>query len=221
MCTEVPDLLAVSGETHTRVLAALDDPERDGLIAVAWCSAHLAAVDQVLYAALQRHVPGGAREELHVMRLLDHLLQQAVCRLDRRLTGDVHLAHLPLQRLADDMREALMAHAAQELRLVRVLQTRLTPEEQWELAEALPAATTEAPTRPHPHTPHTPLAGLVARVDAGVDRIRDVLDNRVPQLGRGTRPVRPMSRWGAYFTGSPYPQEPQEPHELPAERSER
>lgn len=218
MRTEVPDLLAVAGETHSLVLAALDDPERGGFVAVAWCSAHLVAVDQVLYTALQRHVPGGARDELHVMRLLDHRLQQAVCRLDRRLTGDVHLMHLPLQRLAEDMREALLAHAGQELRLVRVLQALLAPVEQWELAEALPAATTEAPTRPHPHTPHTPLAGLVARIDAGVDRIRDVMDNRVPPLGRRARPARPMSRWGAYFTATPYPQGPRR---LSAARPER
>lgn len=218
MCTDVPDLLTVSSETHTRVLTALDDPEHDGLVAVAWCSAHLAAVDQVLYAALQRLVPGGARDELHLMRLLDHRLQQAVCRLDRRLTGDAHLVNVSFQRLADDVRDALLAHADQEARLVRVLQALLTPAEQWELAEALPAATVAAPTRPHPHTPHTPLAGLVARIDAGVDRIRDVMDNRVPQLGRRTRPARPMSRWGAYFTGSPYPQEPTA---LPVERAER
>lgn len=211
MRTDPPDLLAVVREPHTRVLAALDDPERTGFVAVAWCSAHLAAVDQLLYTAVHRRAAGSVRDLLRAARQQDHLLQQAVFRLDRRLTGDVHVAHLPIERLADDVREALQEHATREGRLVRALEALMAPEEQQALADALPAATTEAPTRPHPHTRHTPLAGLVGRVDAGVDRVRDVLDNRVPSLGRRTRPVRPMSRWGAYLTASPYPDEPRSP----------
>lgn len=207
MRTDPVDLVAVVCEPHARVLAALEDPRRNGSVAVAWCSAHLAAVDQVLHPAVHRHADR-ARDELHVARQRDHLLQVAVFRLDRRLTGDAHVDAVPLQRLADDVREALLQHATHEGRLVRALKAQLPPAGQQALADSLTAVTAEAPTRPHPHTPHTPLVGLVARVDAGVDRIRDVLDNRVSPLGRVTRSARPMSRWGAYLTATPYPDEP-------------
>jgi hypothetical protein len=202
------DLLAVVSEPHSHALAALDEPEGEGLAAVAWCSAHLVAADRVLYAAVRKSVPRG-RRELRAVRAVDHALQHAVFRLDRRLTGAVHLVALPVAVFAADVRTALRAHADAERRLVELLQERLSPQEQQALADALPAAMADAPTRPHPHTRHTPLAGLVARVDAGVDRVRDVLDNRVAPLGRRRRPARPMGRWGAYLTGTPYPEEPQ------------
>lgn len=215
MRTDPADLLAVTCEAHARVLDALDDPGRTGPTAVAWCSAHLAAVDQVLYSAAHRHDPGGTRSDLRAARRADHLLQQELFRLDRRLTGDVHVASVPVERMARGVREALQQHAGAERRLVGSLQVRTTPEEQQAVADALRGATTEGPTRPHPHTRHTPLAGLVGRIDAGVDRVRDVLDNRVAPLGRRTRPARPMSRWGAYLTGSPYPDEPSAPAAAP------
>ena len=208
MRTESSDLLAVVSEPHTRAIDALDEPEQGALPAVAWCSAHLAAVDTVLYGTVHHRLGRGGRQQLRLARRADHALQQAIFRLDRRLTGDVHLVHLPVQEVAEEVRRALRAHADAEARVVAMLQSMLSAQEQAELADDLSAAMADAPTRPHPHTPHTPLARLVARVDAGVDRVRDVLDNRVAPLGRRVRPARPMGRWGAYFTGTPYPDEP-------------
>lgn len=202
------DLIAVVTEPHTQARAALDEPDQGALPAVAWCSAHLAAADTVLYASAQRHLPRGARDQLRPARRADHTLQQAICRLDRRLTGDVHLVHLPVDRLADEVRQALEAHELAERRLVAMLQSLLSEQELQELADRMTAATVAAPTRPHPHTRHTPAARLVARIDAGVDRARDVMDNRVAPLGRRGRPARPLGRWGAYLTGTPYPEEP-------------
>lgn len=209
MRTENRDLVSVVAEPHTRARAALQEPQQGSLPAVAWCSAHLTAVDTVLYKAVRRQLPRSAREHLRAACRADHALQQAVYRLDRRITGDIHLVHLPVERLAAEVGHALNAHVVAEERVVARLQALLSAQEQQELADALAAATAEAPTRPHPHTRHTPLARLVARVDAGVDRVRDVLDNRVAPLGRRTRPARPMGRWGAYLTGTPYPEEPQ------------
>lgn len=201
------DLETATSEAHRHVLDALPDRGGDGPAAVAWASAHLAAADQVLYAAA--HPVHAARQALRTARAADHRLQQAVFRLDRRLTGDTHLDATPVARVAAEVRDALAAHTRAERRVVDALRRALPAERLAELGPRLVAATADAPTRPHPHTPHTPASKLVAWVDAGVDRIRDVLDNRVAATGHAVRPPRPLGRWGSYLTGAPYPSEPQ------------
>lgn len=198
------DLLAVVDESHDLVLAALEDPQVGGLSAVTWCSEHLVAADRVLYAAAQRRVPDW-RRRVRAARAADHALQQALCRLDRRLTGDLHLAVRTVDALAEQVRQRLRVHADAERRLVAALVDELAPQEQQELADRLAAATAAAPTRPHPHTRHTPLSALVARVDAVVDRARDVLDNRTVPSDRHARRIREPGRWGCYLMGAPFP----------------
>ncbi|HVM26657.1 MAG TPA: hemerythrin domain-containing protein [Mycobacteriales bacterium] len=196
-------LTAAVAEPHDRAVEALEDRWPD---AVVWCSAHLSAVDRVLYPALQRHVPGGRREVRRV-RAVDHRLQQAVCRLDRRLTGATHLAPIPLPVLGDQVRAALLDHAEAERVLLQALQAILDQQRQEELVHRLADAMTTAPTRPHPHTPHTPLAAVTGWLDAVADRARDVMDNRVDPTGRPGRAVSPCGRWGCYLMGIPYPQD--------------
>ncbi|MEX2289451.1 MAG: hemerythrin domain-containing protein [Mycobacteriales bacterium] len=197
------DLLAVSSEPHDRALAALED--RVGpLAAVAWCSAHLAATDRVLYAAGKRRLPGG-RGRVNALRAVDRSLQQALCRLDRRLTGDVHVADVPIATLADEVRDRLRQHAEAERELVEALSTALTAPEREKLAHRLARAMATAPSRPHPHNRHTPLSTLLCWADALVDRVRDAMDNRVDPTGRPARVVRPPGRWGCYLMGTPYP----------------
>lgn len=197
-------LRAAVTEPHDRALGALDDAAPDAPVAVAWCSAHLAAADHVLYAAVQRHVPDG-RRRVRGARQIDHAFQQAVCRLDRRLTGDLHLSDVPVEVLVDQVRKLLQAHTEAEHELVLDLEALLDRREQQELAASLSAATGDGPTRPHPHTRHTPASGLVAWVDAAVDRARDAMDNRVVSVGRRQRATRPVGRWGSYLLGTPYP----------------
>lgn len=194
-------LTATVQATHDHVLAALAEPERDGPAAVAWCSAHLVAADRVLYGAASRrsHTPLGD------VRSADHLLQQAVNRLDRRLTGDTHLDRVPVQQVAGEVRSRLEAHAAAEARVVQQLLDAVDDDEAQALADRLSEVTSLAPTRPHPHTPHSPASGLVGRLDAAVDRVRDVLDNRTASTGRPLRPPRPLGRWGSYLMGRPPP----------------
>lgn len=206
MSTDVQnvDLLKAVDAEHDHVLAELEHPDRTGWAAVARCSAHLAAADCVLYGAARRRIRDG-RLRLRSARSADASLQQALCRLDRRLTGDAHLAEVPLEDLARQVQDRLRAHADVERRLVRSLQVVLDLDEQQALLAALERAATNAPTRPHPHTRHTPLAALVARLDAGVDRVRDVMDNRVVTTGRAPRAIRPVGRWGSYLMGVPYP----------------
>jgi hypothetical protein len=194
------ELARTAAEPHDVVLQALD---ADPLTAVAWTSAHLVAVDQVLYGAMRRHVPR-ARTRLRLVRQVDRDLQRAVCRLDRRLTGDHHLAELPVEQLAHEVRTCLHEHAQVESTVLDALVDELSEDHLQRLTLRLNDVMATAPTRPHPHTRHTPLSGLVARIDAEVDRARDLMDNRVVDTGRPRRAVRPLGRWGAYLTGTPY-----------------
>ncbi len=189
---------------HENAFTALDGSDSGSLAAVAWCSAHLGAADRILYAAAARHLPDG-RRRVRALRAVDHRLQQALCRLDRRLTGDAHLCELPVDEMANDVRARLHEHADAERTVVAELTTVLDSEEQERLVHRLSAAMRHAPTRPHPHTPHTPLSGLVSYVYAGVDRIRDLMDNRVVPTPQVTRPARVPGRWGCYVMGTPFP----------------
>lgn len=198
-------LLSAVDEPHTRALAALESPDGDALAAVAWCSAHLAAADCVLYAWARRHVRNG-RQRVRAARAVDHALQRSLCRLDRRLTGDVHLVDVTVDDLVCEVRGRLLLHVDSERRLVESLQAVLDQSLQEELADRLREATADAPSRPHPHTRHTPLAPLLARIDAGVDRVRDVMDNRVVPTAHPPRTPRRAGRWGCYLMGTPYPE---------------
>jgi hypothetical protein len=198
------DLPSAVTAPHDRALAGLDGGPSGAADAVAWLSAHLAACDCVLHAAVRKALPAG-RRRVRELRDGDHLLQQALCRLDRRLTGDVHLAGVPLQEFVDDVRDRLADHVAREGRAVDELTTRLSPDDQRALAQRLGSAMAAAPTRPHPHTPHTPMAALVAHVDAFVDRARDLMDNRTAPTPCAVRAPRAPGRWGSYLMGVPYP----------------
>ena len=112
---------------HGHVRAALDDPAVNPLVAVTWASAHLASVARVLHPVVARALPDGPAL-LARQVAVDRRLQQALWRLDRRLTGDVHLARAPVQELEQDVLEALDRHEEGEARLVaglrRVLDER-------------------------------------------------------------------------------------------------
>lgn len=202
--TSSPDLLTVADEAHAQTSAALGDRP---LEAVAWCSAHLYAVDRVLYRKAKGRAPK-VPGRLKAAREADHALQQALHRLDRHVTGAVQPAHLTVQEASEQVRAGLVAHAAAERQLIRALDAVLTPQERRQLAERLQAAATLGPTRPHPYARPGPLLGTL---DAFVDRIRDTLDNRLSPTGRPVRAARPPGRWGCYLMGVPYPEDAHDP----------
>lgn len=204
MTTSDRDLSTLTRTAHEHVVRALEQPELRGVDGVAWCSAHLAAVDTVLHAEVHRRVPE-AHDRLRAARAADRVLQHAIGRLDRRLTGDTHLDHVTLEQVAEEVLSAFEGHERAETRLLELLERDLSDDERGALADQLEAATVSAPTRPHPHVPHTPFAPLVGRLEAAVDRLRDALDNRVGTTGRPVKAPRPLGRWGSYLTGVPWP----------------
>lgn len=205
---DAEDLPTATCGPHEMALSALDDPEGGASAAVAWCSAHLVATQRVLYAAAARRLPDGTRRT-RVLRSVDHRLLQSVCRLDHKLTGDAQLCSVSVAALGNEVRTLLEEHAQAEGRLVAELMTVLDEQEQTQLAQRLAKAMRCAPTRPHPHTGHLPLGALVARLDACVDRVRDLMDNRVVPTPHAPRAARVPGRWASYLMGTPYPTVPE------------
>ena len=201
------DLPTAACAPHEMAFAALDDAEASAFAAVAWCSAHLVAAHRVLYAEAAKRLPEGPRR-VRAQRAVDHRLEQAVCRLDRKLTGDTHLCATSITELAGEVRAILSEHAVGEAELVADVMNVLDDEEQERLATRLAKAMRCAPTRPHPHTRHMPLGALVSRLDACIDRARDLMDNRVVPTPYNARLPRAPGRWACYLMGTPYPTAP-------------
>ena len=187
---------------HEQALAALDDPGASSLGAVTWASAHLAAVQKVLYPLATGTVPDGPGR-VRAQLAVDHRLQQVLWRLDRRLTGDVHLRSTSVDVLEAEVRRALVEHVTGERSLVAELDAALDPGQRRALDAGLARAMLRGPTRPHPNTPHGRYgSGLVFWFDGVVDRTRDSLDSRIVPTPHRTGASRPMTRWGAYALGS-------------------
>lgn len=200
--SEDVELLAELDHAHEHALGALDDPAANSLAAVTWASAHLAAVERVLYPVACRRVEHG-RDLVREQSAVDHRLQLLLWQLDRRLTGDVHLGRVPVKLLEDGVRRELQAHADGEHRLVGALRDVLSREEQQELLDRLANALLRGPTRPHPDTRHGRLGGVAFWFDGVVDRMRDSMDSRSVPTPHRTAVPRPMTRWGAYALGTP------------------
>ena len=196
--------LAGVDHAHRHARAALDDAATPSLVAVTWASAHLAAVARALHPVVERTLPDG-RERVRGQRQVDRALQQALWELDRRLTGDVHLARVPVPVLEERVRETLTAHEQSEHGLVTALLARLDEAQVAALGEHLDACLLRGPTRPHPDTGQGRLTGAAGFWFGGVvDRVRDALDSRdVPTPHRVPVP-RQVSRWGAYVMGLPF-----------------
>lgn len=217
-----PSLVDAVEQPHDHALATIEDDRTSSLVAVAWAATHLAAVERVLYPVAARVLPDG-RRRVRTQLSWDRRLHKALWRLDRRLTGDVHSALEPVDLLEQDVLDALQQHAAAERSLVTELEQLLDADARRELLQRLDDAVEQAPTRPHPDTPHTRLTdGLLFRLDALGDRWRDLMDNRPVPTPRRRRPALRPGRWGSYLMAAPYPVEPAGSEVTPSEpESER
>jgi hypothetical protein len=165
---------------------------------VAWISAHVAAVHRILLPAIAR---GNGGRHVRRQRGIDHELLKATWQVDRALTGDVHNAAVPRDRLLQTLRALLDAHTAAEQAVLDVA-ARLDDGALRKLRDDLEAATMHAPTRPHPFTPDKPAGAAVFKLEALVDRVRDALDARHVPVPRRRAPRHIPGRWGLYALGS-------------------
>jgi hypothetical protein len=168
-------------------------------------SRHLAAVEEVL-VPLALRLDADRREVTQGYLVEARRLEEAVTRLKARLYGELHAAYLSWHEVWDEVRRTLECHNEAERDLVSRLMKTIDGDEAADVAMRLYRAELRAPTRAHPHLPHTGLPGLVARrIWAVADRFWDTAENRaVPP------PVRPHARRrdhesliSQYLTGEP------------------
>lgn len=154
---------------------------------LATTSRHLAAVDEVLLPAVRASVPDGSRlvtEYLSAARDVETDL----CLLKARLYGEAHSVRLSWPELLHETERDLSRHNELENALGDTLVESAAgngPDDN-DLAMQLYRAELRAPTRPHPHLPHTGRFGRAARrFWAVADRFWDGAQGRmVPEPKR-------------------------------------
>jgi hypothetical protein len=167
-------------------------------------SRHLAAVEAVLVPRVRKQSPEGALLSVEYLEAA-RSLEQTLTLVKARLYGEAHAARLPWPRLWGVVQRQLTEHNRLEVRLVDELIRYDDPADLDGLAQRVFDAETRAPTRPHPHLPHTGRASLVARrLWAVADRAWDKAEGRVVP-----EPVRPVphrhdSLLGQYLVGDPH-----------------
>ena len=167
-------------------------------------SRHLAAVDAVLLPLVERHVPDGGPL---VHEYLDEArnLETSLASLKARLYGEAHAVRLPWNQLWSEVRRELLQHNAMERTLVAKLVSHLEAERLSEVAQEVFRSEVAAPTRPHPFTPHTGMAGRLARLMwAKADRFWDAAEGRVIPEPVHPAPHHNDSLIAQYMTGDPH-----------------
>lgn len=164
---------------------------------------HLAAVDDALLPVARRRLDDG-RQMVTAYVLHSRELERTLHTMKARLYGDVHASRLQCGELWARMRMLLAEHEMQENALVDRLCEVLSPQEQEQLAERLTRTEMRSPTRPHPYSPHTGLAGRVShRVWSVFDGFWDNAEGRFIPNQPVPRHPRSDSLLTRYMMGAP------------------
>ena len=172
---------------------------------MAAASRHLGAAEEVLVPEACRRLEDGPQVTTAYLDAARRL-EGAIARLRGRLYGEVHAAYLPWNEVWAELRRCVEVHNDTEQRMVQRLDAVIETDQADELATRVYRAELKAPTRAHPHLPHTGRLGVAARrVWAVADRFWDSTQNRaVPP------PIRPRSKqrdheslMSQFFTGGP------------------
>lgn len=163
---------------------------------------HLHAVDAVLLPEARRQLPDGSRLVHDHVRAVKHL-EVMLAHVKAHEYGSVYETSFRWTEVWEELATAMTEQRHLEDELCRRLTERLDDTRLEALADALVSAEPVAPTRPHPYTPHTGLAGLVARkVMRTADRIWDAFEGRmVPEPE--PEPKREPGRVAQYFLADP------------------
>lgn len=171
--------------------------------AVAAVSAHLSAMEAVVYPEMARRVPGGRARVAELGRLARRC--SSVMRgIEQYVQGDLnHPAH-SVASLRRDLAALLAEHAKTEDGLLRELTERLSENDRRLLLDRFADAMRHAPTRPHPHLGHGGIFGgsLAIRLLGSFDHLLDVMDAR-EVAGAPVRAPAPAGLWGWYLLGRP------------------
>ena len=146
---------------------------------LATLSRHLAAVEDVIYPEVRKHIENGkaiAAHQIHRARQMELLMRM----IEGTFYGDAYAIAVPRVVLWEDMAAQLDEHVAAEQELVSRLEQILDDSEQEALAAAFAKAVERAPTRPHPYSPHSAVLGRLShRLWALADRAMDTMDGRI------------------------------------------
>jgi hypothetical protein len=207
------DSLAMTVEATHRALEArvaaarAPNPDRprdtpDAFLAAT--SRHLAAVEAVLVPRVRKRAPDGDALSVEYLAVA-RSLEQTLTLVKARLYGEFHAVRLSWPQLWRAVQTQLSEHNQVELRLVDALIRYDEPDNLDGLAQRVFDAETRAPTRPHPHLPHTGKASLVARsLWAVADRFWDRAEGRVIPAPVHPVPHRHDSLLGQYLVGDPH-----------------
>lgn len=178
--TDVVDILTTDHREMLELLgqiqgAADADRRRDlADTVIAEVMRHAVAEEMYVYPAIEEHVPDGAQEFAHDKQEHDELVQ-----LMKRIE-DVDASDPRFWELVREFEANLRHHAGdEETDQFPQLRAHIPADELVRLGEKVETAKKFAPTRPHPHAPHSELFHTTVGPGVGmVDRLRDRLTGR-------------------------------------------
>lgn len=163
-------------ELISRIEGAPDSGMRRDLAdtVIAEVMRHAVAEEMYVYPVVEKHVPDGTEEVEHDKREHAELVE-----LMKRLEG-VEPAEDRFIELVRELDGKLRHHAHdEESEQFPKLRAHIPHDALVELGHKVEAAKKLAPTRPHPHAPHSELFHKTVGVGVGmVDRLRDRLTGR-------------------------------------------
>lgn len=201
-CTHCDHLLAVIESAHERAVSALTGGGEPLFDAVAWLSAHLAAMERVVEPELRRHVTRTGAQRRADRKARNELVR-LVRMLEQLAAADALAPYATVAQVRDRVVSLLSEHAEAERHFVDQLARALGAQRAVAVATRYERAVAHGPTRPHPHAPHGRLMARPAfAVNRARDRILNVLDSRHVPIPAPRRAMPPTGKWGDYLLGS-------------------
>jgi hypothetical protein len=177
---DVVDILTTDHQEMVSLIAQIEstsDPGQRRDLAdtvIAEVMRHAVAEEMFVYPAVEEHVPNGTKEVEH-----DKDEHDEIVRLMKQVE-DVDAADPEFMELIRELEAKLRHHAKdEESEQFPQLRAHIPAEKLVDLGEKVENAKKLAPTRPHPHAPHSELFHKTIGPGVGmVDRLRDKLTGR-------------------------------------------
>ncbi|HST73004.1 hemerythrin domain-containing protein [Kocuria sp.] len=172
LTTDHREMFELLGEITTAPDAARRRELADTVIAEVM--RHAVAEEMYVYPAVKKHVPNGAEEVEHDKQEHDEIVQ-----VMKRLE-DVDASDPTFMGLVGELQAQLRHHIDdEESDQFPKLRAAVPADELVDMGQKVQAAKKLAPTRPHPHAPHSELFHKTVGPGVGmIDRLRDKLTGR-------------------------------------------
>ncbi|MCM3688678.1 hemerythrin domain-containing protein [Kocuria rosea] len=172
LTTDHREMFELLGEIMTAPDAARRRELADTVIAEVM--RHAVAEEMYVYPAVKKHVPNGAEEVEHDKQEHDEIVQ-----VMKRLE-DVDASDPTFMGLVGELQAQLRHHIDdEESDQFPKLRAAVPADELVDMGQKVQAAKKLAPTRPHPHAPHSELFHKTVGPGVGmIDRLRDKLTGR-------------------------------------------